>query len=181
MSNIIDAPIFHKELICFSVKENNELSVKKINQYEISDKIILPNILLSSISNSENYVHFRLINKNNSLEAYAGVGDFNSSKDICFIPSWIMDFLKIKGGDKISCESVFLPKAEKIVAQIPKSIQNYKSVLEYILKDHTALFMTKVIKINIFNKSFDIIINLLTPDYAVSILDCDPFIDVEFY
>jgi hypothetical protein len=179
-NKIIDIPHIIKELNCYTFAFC-DLTKKKYNYYENSDKIILPHSMVN-ILNQSKYTHFRLTKKYNEQyqEVYVGIGDFCAPEKTCYVPQWIFDCLNLKDGDNILIESVLLPNTKKIKALISKDIKNYKPVLEYILRNHTALFIGKIINVRVFEKIYNIKIIELNPDHATSIISCDPEIEVEF-
>jgi hypothetical protein len=179
-TKVIEVPALRTELICHPCSEDKSLKPEKILYYESSDRIILPCSYLKVVHNSKRYTHLRLSRNKSSIDVFVGIGDFTAPERHCYLPNWVMDVLGVKSGDKVTVDSVYLPTAKKIKANVPKHIKEYKSVLECALKNHTALFMGKIIRIPMFELNFDIVITELEPDHAVSIIDCEPAIDVNF-
>jgi hypothetical protein len=181
--NIKQVPYIFTELHCHSIdtyRKLHELSKSRKFHYEQSDKIILPTsfIKLFEINEKGSYISLKL--EKNGKIIFCGLGEMLAEEHMMYAPQWVIEALDITSGDKVNVTSVSLDKATKIKTKIPKSFVNSKPILEFAFRNHVVLYLGKKVTIKMFDKTFDIIITELEPKHAVSIIDCEPNLDVEF-
>jgi hypothetical protein len=193
-------PEIQSELIVYPISCYIYLSKRKVQHYESSDKVIIPNRFLKIIernlsfnngihkdeiqSESGNQIFLRFTNKKNKNEVYTSIGEFCEDDKFVYMPNWLMDTLDIKSGERINIDSVSLPKVEYVKFTIPQEFKdaniNSIPVLEYCLKHHTTLYITKMLNIHMFEKIYTISVAEIKPDYACTILNSDVKYDIVY-
>uniref|UniRef100_A0A6B2L5N0 TRAF-type domain-containing protein n=1 Tax=Arcella intermedia TaxID=1963864 RepID=A0A6B2L5N0_9EUKA len=109
-------------------------------------KIELPSSALSKIVSLPNVnfpLVFELMNISKSKSTHVGVLQFNTENPVAVVPSWIMENLEATKGDIINVKLVTLPKGQLVRLQPMESEfimrEDYKSILESILRSYSAL------------------------------------------
>lgn len=125
---------------------------------------------------------FKLINKTKERTTHCGVLEFLPTSDpVCYLPSWMMRHLLLSEGDEVNVESVKLPTA-KFVRFQPQSvdfldISNPKAVLERLLRNFACLSKGDLISIPYLNRNYELYVQELKPEDAVTIIECDMEVD----
>eukprot|EP01091_Cochliopodium_minus_P000109 TRINITY_DN10143_c0_g1_i1.p1 TRINITY_DN10143_c0_g1~~TRINITY_DN10143_c0_g1_i1.p1 ORF type:complete len:316 (-),score=88.42 TRINITY_DN10143_c0_g1_i1:10-957(-) len=151
---------------------------------ENGDKIILPSSALAILTRMSIQwpVLFEVSNPLNRKFTHSGVQEFDAEEGVCYMPYWMMDYLKIKEGGYVTISQKELVKGTFVKIQ-PHSktfldIHNPQAVLEKHLRNFSA--MTKgqefAFKYNDSNYKFNVL--EVKPANAVSIIETD--INVDF-
>ena len=145
---------------------------------------ILPPNILQKLSGSEikGPMVFEVKNPNSQKKSHCGIMDFTADEGCVYLPSWMMQNLNTKDGEKLQFNYVFLEKGNYVKLQ-PQTddfleISNPKAVLEAKLRYFTCLTKSDAIAIEYNNKIYWINVLEVKPGSAISIIDTD--IDVDF-
>ena len=178
---------FQREYVCYPISLYATQKNRDKKQLEVSDKLILPPSSLDHLIryNVENPMMFKLTTtaqseKSNHL--YCGVLEFNAPDHTMFIPDWMMNNIKIKGGERVILTSVSIPKGTFVKIRPQSSsfqdLSNPKVVLEYHLKNFTTLYEGETIRIEYLDKDYDIDIVETKPATAICINNTNLEIDI---
>lgn len=156
---------------------------KDLIKYNSSDKVIVPEESLNDLANNskENIYVLRLTNPKNSQQVYVSIGDFSAPHNNIFLPDWVMQSLTIKNNDMIHVDAVSVPPVSEVKIKIPKDIDqkdDIKVVIEFLLKNHTILYIGKTISTRVFEKSFLFDIVDLKPGKVGTIANLDVKLEI---
>lgn len=193
INSVIFHNFFSKEFICNNINLSDKISKRDLLKYESSDKIILPvsslNIL-ASYSKDNLYV-LRIMNPKNSKYAFVGIGDFSAPERIMFVPSWLMEYICARSGDKIYVDAISVPQVSYAKIKMPSELNmilstvdktitsalNIKAILEFVLRNHCLLFLGKKIQARIFDKVWEFEVVALKPVNIGCIVNTDVHLD----
>ena len=150
---------------------------------EKGDKIILPPNILQKLSGSEikGPMVFEVKNPNSQKKSHCGIMDFTADEGCVYLPSWMMQNLNIKEGEKLKFKYKNLEKGSYVKIQ-PQSddfleISNTKAVLESKLRKFTCLSKSDSIAIEYNGKIYWLNIIEVKPGNAISIIEADVNVD----
>jgi hypothetical protein len=180
LNGVIIHKFFMKEFVAVSM-DHFGISEKKRLKYCQSDKVILPrNTLETFVQCSKNNIYMlKLNNPKFHKIIYCGICDFDAPDHVAILPDWIMTSLNLESGDKVFADAVTLSKATEIKVRCPQNICDPKSVLEFLLKNHTVLYKTKKIKTTMFGTEYIFDVLDTKPHMAVNIIGADVVLHIE--
>lgn len=132
------------------------ISKKEIIKFNKSDSIILSPEDSKDLFEQNNFV-LKIKYENNYT--YGKVTRYDAPARYIVIPKWMMEKIKVNNNDIVFIELSNLDIIKKIKLRVPKEMYDPQSILEYELINRHILTESDIIKINIFDKSYDIIID----------------------
>ncbi|KAJ4461534.1 putative ubiquitin fusion degradation protein 1 [Paratrimastix pyriformis] len=163
----------------------NSMAFAGFDKYNTGGKIILPASALTLLSDiaaaSSGPMLFRIANPRNSLKTHCGVIEFNAEEGHCYLPGWMLRQLLLDEGQAVTISGVSLPKGKfvKFQPQDPAflEISNPRAVLEYVLREYTAMTVGDILSISYNRRLYDIKVMDLRPAQAVSLFNTDVQVD----
>lgn len=150
---------------------------------EVGNKIIMPPSALEQLLALPNVVHpmiFRLENSNTGLYSHCGVVEFTAEEGMVYLPTWMMENMKLHEGDLVNIRNTSLPKGTYIKIQPHASkfinLSNHKSLLEIAFRDFACLTTGDTIEINHAGHKYLTDVLETKPSRAISI-DNDCVVD----
>jgi hypothetical protein len=179
---------FSKEFVCNNVSLS-DLNPRDLLKYESSDKIILPKSAIHCFARySQDKIYtLRILNPKKSKYAFVGIGDFSAPEHVMFIPTWLMTHINAQNGDKIYVDAISVPTISYAKIKIPDHLNpsilnsnniNIKSLIEFLLQNHSLLFLGKKIRAQIFEKTWEFEVVGLKPINIGSIINTDVHLDL---
>ena len=178
----IDLPEMFIEL--YKAYPVNEIDSNNIQQ---SNNIILPPSALQKLLNQKHFgetkdpVLFRILNINLNIFSHCGVSEFTAEEGKCYIPQNLFSTLLLEEGQNVNIRKAQLRKGNYVKLQPYQTefiiIPNYKSILEYNLRNYFCLTENDTISLKFKNKIYKIDILECRPDKAIRTLNCDLEID----
>lgn len=192
-NNVIFHKYFSKEFICNNISQFNSINKRDQLKYQSSDKIILPHSSLNAFASQSNdslYV-LKVLNPKNFKYAFVGIGDFIAPERHMYVPHWLMKSLEISPEDKIYVDAISVPKVSYAKIKIPDDLKSLidnnknismtidlKTIIEFILHNHSLLFLGKKLEIKIFEKTWAFEVTALKPANIGSIINTDVQLDL---
>ncbi|AYV83632.1 MAG: putative ubiquitin fusion degradation protein [Hyperionvirus sp.] len=179
---------FLKQFACVNVLLCDNLSIRQVLNYNASDKVILPSNSFRDLANDskESVYVLRLINPKNLKQVYVSIDGFTNSEKknekIMYIPPWIMKHLAVKNNEMVHADAVSVPKIIEVHIKVPEEVKraevNIKVILEFLLRNHTLLFIGKIISYTMFEREYQFEVTHLKPSHVGIILNSDVRLDL---
>jgi ubiquitin fusion degradation protein 1 len=173
-------PRYISELTCFSI---SLMPGQERSDLENGGKIIMP----PSVLRTWNYFNlpypmlFKLTNQKANRITHAGVLEFLAEEGNVYLPSWMMNNLKLQEGDTVRVQSVSLPIGTYTKFQVNTpdflNISNFKAVLEKNLRSFSCLTKDDNIAVSYNEKSYELNVLETKPGDAINIIECDLSVD----
>ncbi|KAJ3045969.1 ubiquitin fusion degradation protein [Rhizophlyctis rosea] len=149
-------------------------------------KIVMPASALGELSQLEiEYPMLFEITKNGTQDSiFAGVLEFVAEEGRCYLPSWMMQTLKLDEGSLIHLKNTSLPLGHfvKLQAQSTKflEITDPRAVLERSLRNYSALTKESIIEIKYNNVVHSLKIMEIKPEASRGISVVETDLEVDF-
>jgi hypothetical protein len=169
--------VFSKELIA---KKTHNMQ----NNIAENDKVILPYRFFERITKCDIKNYFvQITNKETKVETYACIYDYHGQENDIYIPNYYFEKLEINDGTRVYVDMINVPKAKYAKFKIPEGmnmVENYLTIIEFILQQHKLLWNGKKIFCKMFNKTFAFEVVEILPKTCkvVNIIDSDLEIDI---
>ena len=143
------------------------------------DKIIMPNSAITHLLrlNVEYPMQFEIKNQSTGQVSHCGVLEFTGNEDCVYLPTWMMENMKLQEGDPVIMKNVRLDKGTYMKLQPHTTdfihLPCMKDMLEDILRNFSCLTIGDTIMINHNSKKFYIDILETKPSAAINIIDTD--------
>lgn len=130
---------------------SSHLTGSQLINFEKGDGLIIParqarQLLESSMHN------FTIRLFTSKKEIFGRVLGYDAPDRKIIMPRWMIDEFDLDVGKYINLDSLVLPQIKKIRFGIPKNVVDPKTILEFELKHHFAMYVGKKIRIKIFDK-----------------------------
>ncbi|KAK9986616.1 hypothetical protein SO802_031567 [Lithocarpus litseifolius] len=148
------------------------------------DKIIMPTSAFTHLLrlNVEYPMQFEIKNQSTGRVSHCGVLEFTGNEDCVYLPTWMMENMKLQEGDPVIMKNVRLDKGTYMKLQPHTTdfihLPCMRDMLEDILRNFSCLTIGDTIMINHNSKKFYIDILETKPSAAINIIDTD--CEVEF-
>lgn len=143
------------------------------------DKIIMPTSAFTHLLrlNVEYPMQFEIKNQSTGRVSHCGVLEFTGNEDCVYLPTWMMENMKLQEGDPVIMKNVRLDKGTYMKLQPHTTdfihLPCMKDMLEDILRNFSCLTIGDTIMINHNSKKFYIDILETKPSAAINIIDTD--------
>ena len=143
------------------------------------DKIIMPTSAITHLLrlNVEYPMQFEIKNQSTGRVSHCGVLEFTGNEDCVYLPTWMMENMKLQEGDPVIMKNVRLDKGTYMKLQPHTTdfihLPCMKDMLEDILRNFSCLTIGDTIMINHNSKKFYIDILETKPSAAINIIDTD--------
>ena len=143
------------------------------------DKIIMPTSAITHLLrlNVEYPMQFEIKNQSTGQVSHCGVLEFTGNEDCVYLPTWMMENMKLQEGDPVILKNVRLDKGTYMKLQPHTTdfihLPCMKDMLEDILRNFSCLTIGDTIMINHNSKKFYIDILETKPSAAINIIDTD--------
>uniref|UniRef100_A0A7N2M607 Ubiquitin fusion degradaton protein n=1 Tax=Quercus lobata TaxID=97700 RepID=A0A7N2M607_QUELO len=143
------------------------------------DKIIMPTSAITHLLrlNVEYPMQFEIKNQSTGQVSHCGVLEFTGNEDCVYLPTWMMENMKLQEGDPVIMKNVRLEKGTYMKLQPHTTdfihLPCMKDMLEDILRNFSCLTIGDTIMINHNSKKFYIDILETKPSAAINIIDTD--------
>ncbi|XP_071712207.1 uncharacterized protein [Rutidosis leptorrhynchoides] len=153
------------------------------NHLEIGNKIIMPQSALDHlISLQVSYpMTFRIENVFTGHHSHCGVIEFTADEGFVFMPTWMMDNLRLRQGQLVNIKNTCLPKGTyiKIQPHVTKfiTLSDHKTLLEKAFRDFACLTTGDTIAVNVEDETYMVNIVETKPNIGISLYETDCEVD----
>lgn len=99
-----------------------------------------------------------------------------------YIPPWVIKALEVKHNEMVHADAVSVPKITEVQIKVPDEIKaaeiNIKVIIEFLLRNHTLLFLGKLLSITMFSREFQFEVTHLRPSHVGIITNSDVRLDL---
>ncbi|KAI6187230.1 hypothetical protein M3Y98_00220200 [Aphelenchoides besseyi] len=186
MENLMNPRNYQCRLRCFSAPFFQKADSKKIQELNYGGKILLPNSVLDSLIRLN--IQYPMLFKLTSLDpafqriTHAGVLEFLAEEGKAYLPSWMMEQLRLTEGSMCLIEYARLPNATyakfKPTSTDFLEITNPRAMLEVELRKFACLTKGDIVSVQYNDQVLQFQVMALKPGNAVTIIECD--MNVEF-
>lgn len=171
---------FDREFVAYSFEVINRILAKEVfTEERILDGngIVLPATAMEQLVQfhvSSPYA-FRLRSKL-GMETYVSVHNFAGQDKAVYLPRWIMEKLHVDDGDRLTVQSVDLPKVSKVGLKASEDFlktTDPRCVVEMKLRGTQVICIDQQIRFTHAKRKYQLTVEKLEPAIAGSIVDAD--------
>lgn len=144
--------------------------IRNRDDLENSNLICLPETVLEEIKDIEPPYSFQLINPITGLKTYVGVKEFHLKQNpTATLPYWVYEYLGCTDDTILHVQLLgpILPGKQITIQPLEKSffeIKDYDKCLEKLLINYPIVHKDQILRFNIFDKSYDVLIKDVEAD-----------------